>query len=314
MDKRKLTGNLVLLLTALIWGSAFVAQRVGMDYVGPFTFGFSRFIFAALILIPVMYFMDQSKRKQLEQNKENSDLLELTLEEKIQQKKMFLIGGISCGTILFCGSTLQQFGLMFTTAGKAGFITALYIVLVPIFSLFLKHRPGVKSWIGVCFGAMGLYLLCITESFTIQQGDFIVLIGAGFWAAHLLVIDHFLPRISDPIKLSFLQFCICALYSGIAALIFEEIHLTDLLQCAIPILYAGLLSGGVGFTLQIVGQKYTTPTVASLLLSMEAVFAAIFGFLLLGEKMNTRELMGCLLMFVAIIISQLPDKNKIETI
>lgn len=318
LNRDKVIGNLLLLLTSIIWGSAFVAQRVGMDFVDPFTFNGARFALSALVLIPVIGIMrglDERKReKQLRETEtalaETSGLKERDLKERTAQKKTLIKAGIICGSILFCGSTLQQFGLVFTTAGKAGFITALYILLVPIFSLVIKHKPGLKCWIGVAFGSTGLYLLCITESFTIAPGDLIVLVGAGFWALHLLVIDYFLPRISDAVKLSFLQFAVCAVFSLIAALFFEEISMQSLMQAAIPILYAGVLSGGVGFTLQIVGQRHTNPTVASLLLSMEAVFGAVFGFLILKEIMTQRELMGCAFMFLAIVISQLPDKKK----
>jgi drug/metabolite transporter (DMT)-like permease len=303
LDKRKIGSNILLLITALIWGSAFVAQRVGMDYVGPFTFGAARFILAAMVLIPVIHFMEKGKR--VKAKKET-----LTEEEKALENQVLLKAGIICGVILFCGSMLQQHGLLFTTAGKAGFITALYIVLIPIFSLVLKKIPGLKSWIGVAFGAVGLYLLSITESFTIAPGDFIVLIGAGFWAAHLLVIDHFLPKISDPIRLSYIQFFTCAILCFIGALIFEDATLEGIRAGIIPILYAGVLSGGVGFTLQIIGQRYTSPIAASLILSLEAVFAAVFGYIILEEILTTREFIGCVLMFIAIIISQLPDKEK----
>jgi drug/metabolite transporter (DMT)-like permease len=312
LNKEKIIANLLLLLTSIIWGSAFVAQRVGMDYVGPLTFGFVRFILAALVLIPVMHFMKRSNEKKVSAQKWPDE--DLSREEKKQERKTLLTAGLICGAILFCGSTLQQFGLVFTTAGKAGFITALYIVLVPIFSMVLRHKPSLKCWVGVAFGAVGLYLLCITESFTIAPGDLIVLIGAGFWTAHLLVIDHFLKKIKDPVQLSFIQFSVCALLSMIGAFLFEDIYLSEIIDAAIPIFYAGALSGGVGFTLQIVGQKHTSPTVASLLLSMEAVFGAVFGFLILNELMTSREIVGCILMFSAIVISQLPDKKKPECI
>ena len=282
-----------------------MAQRLGMDYVGPFTFGASRFVLAALVLIPVMKLMEKSESRQAIQSGG-----EISSEEAENRKKTLIKAGIACGTILFCGTTLQQFGLVFTTAGKAGFITALYIILVPIFSLFLKHRPGMKCWIGVAFGAAGLYLLCIKDSFSIAPGDLIVLVGAAFWALHLLVIDHYIPKIYSAVKLSFLQFSVCGVYSLVCAVVFEDISWKGIIACAIPILYAGILSGGVGFTLQIIGQKHTNPTVASLILSMEAVFSAVFGFLLLNEVMTARETMGCILMFCAIIISQLPDKKK----
>jgi Permeases of the drug/metabolite transporter (DMT) superfamily len=308
LNKEKLIANSLLLLTAVIWGSAFVAQRVGMNYVGPFTFQATRFTLACVVLIPVIYFMGKSSKKQMETSGCGKE--ELSPEEKKKETKALLKAGITCGTILFCGSSLQQFGLVFTSAGKAGFITALYIILVPVFSLALRQRPGFKCWIGVAFGAVGLYFLCITESFSIAPGDLIVLIGAVFWACHVLVIDHFLPKVSDPIKMSFIQFVTTTVYSYICALIFEDISWNAIMAAAVPILYAGALSGGIGFTLQILGQKHTNPTVASLLLSMESVFAAVFGFLLLNEMMSFRETLGCVLMFIAIIVSQLPDKKK----
>lgn len=309
LNRKKIVANSLLLLTAVIWGSGFVAQRVGMDYVGPLTFGASRFWLATLVLIPVVYFSDRADKKALEQSDEKP--IALTAEEAITAKKTFAVAAFCCGTLLFCGSILQQFGMVFTTAGKASFITALYILLVPIFGLFLKQHPGINCWIGVGFGTIGLYLLCITESFTIAWGDFIVLIGAVFWACHVLVIDHFLPYV-NAVRLAMTQFAICATYSTIGMFLFEEPTIDAIIYGFVPILYAGVLSGGVGFTLQIIGQKNTSPTVASLLLSMEAVFGAVFGFLLLHEIMSNRELIGCILMFAAIIVSQLPNKKLQE--
>lgn len=312
MDRKQLKGNLLLLTTATIWGSAFVAQRVGMDFVGPLTFNWTRFAMSALILIPVIHFMNRSAAvKRLENGEEQR---ETAPEERKQQKKQLILASAVCGCVLFCASIFQQVGLVSTSAGKTGFITALYIVLVPVFSVVLKHRPGLKCWIGVVLGTIGLYFLCITSSFTIAPGDLIVLIGAGFWAAHILVIDYFAPKVSDPVKLSMYQFVVVAGISLVGSLALEEISISAIIDCAIPILYAGVLSGGVGFTFQILGQRYTNPTVASLILSLESVFAAVFGFLLLREIMSPREIAGCILMFVAIIVSQLPDAKKPETI
>ena len=312
MDRKQLKGNLLLFTTATIWGAAFVAQRVGMNYVGPLTFSWTRFVLAVLVLIPVVYFMDKSsKKKSLKGGTEKKELAPAELK---QQKKELMKASLVCGCVLFAANIFQQIGLVSTSAGKTGFITALYIVLVPLFSVVLKHRPGLKCWIGVVLGTVGLYFLCITTSFTIAPGDLVVLIGAGFWATHILVIDHFLPKVSDPVKMSMYQFVVVAVISFIGSLIFEDISISAIIDCAIPILYAGALSGGVGFTFQILGQKHTSPTVASLILSLEAVFGAIFGFLLLHEVMSMREIVGCILMFCAIIISQLPDKKKPETI
>lgn len=295
-----------MLITSLIWGSAFVAQRVGMDYVGPLTFTAVRFWLGAIVLLPVYYFTN--KKKTYSTDMENLDNDQDDPEMIMKKKNALLIAGPLCGMVLFSGSVLQQYGLVFTTAGKAGFITALYIILVPVFGLALKQSPGLKSWIGVALATVGLYFLTITESFSIDKGDFIVLIGAFFWAAHVLIIDHFNPYV-NAIKLSIMQFAICASLGTIGMLIFETPSLQAILSGTIPILYAGILSSGVGFTLQIVGQKHTSPTVASLILSMEAVFGAVFGFLILREIMTLRELFGCLLMFAAVIISQLPNRR-----
>ncbi len=307
MDKKKLTGNLFLLLTALIWGLAFVAQRVGMDYVGPLTFTAIRFWLGASVLLPILYIMNKKEAQALKDNE--GTIAPLTPEQKSKDRKSLMIAGGTCGTVLFVASILQQYGLVFTTAGKTGFITALYIVLVPVAGLFLKQRPGIQCWIGVAIGTAGLYFLTITESFTIAWGDFVVLIGAFFWAAHVLSIDHFNPYVNS-IKLALTQFIVCASWSTIGMLIFERPTLDAILGGAVPILYAGILSCGGGFTFQILGQKHTSPTVASLILSMEAVFGAVFGFLILTEIMSGRELAGCILMFAAVIISQLPEKKK----
>lgn len=307
MNKKQIIGNTFLLMTAIIWGLAFVAQRVGMDYVGPLTFTGSRFWLATLVLIPVVYFNDRSEKKALT----DSGKKEITKEEAAAERKKLLTAGIICGTILFIASILQQFGLVFTSAGKTGFITALYIIIVPVFGLFLKRRLGIKGWIGVVFGVIGLYMLTITESFTIAKGDFVVLIGAFFWAGHVLAIDFFVSRVNS-VKLALTQFAVVSILGTITMFIFENPDWSSLVSCAVPILYSGILSGGVAFTFQILGQRNTSPTVAALILSMEAVFGAIFGFLILEEIMTSRELLGCVLMFAAIVISQLPNKNVAE--
>lgn len=304
MKNKKMLANILLLITAFIWGSAFVAQRVGMNFVQPFTFNFSRFTLSTLVLIPVVSFME---RLQKNKNTDSEDL-------KLYDKKTFLKASIVCGSFLFAGSSLQQFGLVFTTAGKSAFITTLYILLVPIFGLFFKHRVSLAGWIAVVFGTVGLYFLCITESFTIAKGDFIVLIGAFFWTSHVLSIDYFLPKV-NPVRLAMAQFAVCALFSFVAALIFESPDVGSIMAAGVPILYAGIMSGGIGYTFQILGQQYTTPTIASLLMSMESVFALVAGYFLLNELMSGREFLGCVLMFIAIIISQIPEdflskKNK----
>lgn len=301
MEKNKLAGNFFLLMTALVWGLAFVAQRVGMDYVGPLTFTALKFWLGAAVLLPVLYFMDK-KSISWKSASPGDD------EDNAVKNKTLIKAGVICGTILFVASILQQYGLVFTTAGKTGFITALYIILVPIFGLALKHKPGIMSWIGVVLGTIGLYYLTITETFTIARGDFVVLIGAFFWAGHVLFIDHFNPYV-DPIKLSITQFVVCAFLATIGMFLFETPSLQAIISGVVPLLYAGILSCGGGFTFQILGQRHTSPTVASLILSLEAVFGAVFGFLLLHEIMSPRELAGCMLLFSAVIISQLPQRK-----
>lgn len=297
MKNKKILANILLLMTAIIWGSAFVAQRVGMSFVEPFTFNFSRFLLSTLVLIPIIFVMEK-----YEKNKKD-----IISKDTINDPKVFWKASIVCGSFLFAGSSLQQFGLVFTTAGKSAFITTLYILLVPIFGLFFKHRVSIVGWIAVIFGTIGLYFLCITESFTIAKGDFIVLIGAFFWTAHVLSIDYFLPKV-NPVRLAMAQFAVCSIFSLIAAVLFETPNIQSILTAGVPILYAGIMSGGIGFTFQILGQQYTTPTIASLLMSMESVFALLAGYLLLHEVMSGREFLGCILMFVAIVISQIPEE------
>lgn len=301
MKHKQLFANGILLLTALIWGTAFAAQRVGMDYIGPFTFIAGRFFLSSLMLVPLALLSDRMQKKETAAD----------AADKKKQRNWLLLGGLCCGTCLFFGSTFQQVGLVFTTASKSAFITALYIVLVPLCSIFLRHRPSIQCWIGVILGAVGLYLLCITGSFQIAKGDFIVLIGAFFWTGHVLSIDFFLSKGVNAVKLSLLQFCYCTVLGLIAAFLRETPNFHAILTCAIPLLYAGCLSGGLGFTLQAIGQKYTNPTVASLLMSMESVFGALAGIVLLHEVLSAKELFGCIFLFAAILISQIP-KRKTE--
>ena len=306
MQAKKLIGNLLLLLTAIIWGSGFVAQRAGMEFVGPLTFGASRFWLAFIVLIPVVHFMNKMDRKALAASGKPAPVK--SPEEIAKSKKTFWTASILCGTMLFCGSILQQFGMVFTTAGKAAFITALYILLVPVFSLVLKHRPALQSWIGVACGTVGLYLLCITESFTIAMGDFIVLIGAVFWACHVLFIDHFLPYV-NPAKLAMTQFGICAMYSTVGMLIFERqpgsyrnLRSPDPL-CGNHVrrngLYASDLWPKIYFSDRSVSAfKHGSSFRSDIRLSS-------FTRSHVQPRINR-----CILMFGAIIISQLPDKKS----
>ena len=296
---KKLQGTMMLLLTALIWGSSFVAQRAGMEYIGPFTFNGIRSLIGGLVLIPVIFLFSKEKKE------------ELTEDEKKAGKKTLLLGGILCGIVLFAASSLQQIGMVYTTAGKAGFITALYIVLVPILGVFIRKKVKPIVWLCVILAVAGLYLLCMTDGLSLGRGDLLVLLCAFAFSIHILVIDYFAPR-TDGVALSCIQFFVCGILSLFPMFLAETPVWFAILDCWIPILYAGVLSCGVAYTLQILAQKHTDPTVASLLLSLESVFAAIAGAIILHEQLAPRELAGCVLMFAAIIIAQLPSKTERE--
>ncbi|MDE7206853.1 MAG: DMT family transporter, partial [Lachnospiraceae bacterium] len=302
MNRFVLRQSIILFLTACIWGLGFIAQSVGMDYVEPFTFTAARNILAFLVLVPYIALMD--KRKQ----KNDTSVIK-------QNKKFLIFGGICCGICLFAASTLQQFGVKYTTVGKAGFITAMYMVLVPIFGIFLHKKAGLKVWTAVALASLGMYFLCITEGeFRLQLGDSFVFACAVGFTFHILVIDYFSPK-SDGVKLSCIQFLVCAALSSACMLIFEKTDMGSILAAGIPILYAGVLSSGVAYTLQIIGQKGMNPTVASLILSLESVVSVLAGWLILDQKLSVREICGCVLAFAAIILVQLPDRkaSKVHT-
>lgn len=306
MNTRKIRNSFLLVITAFIWGVAFVAQSAGGDAVGPYMFNCIRSIIGGMVLIPVIVLLD---RLHLTSRKPQTK----------QEKKTLLIGGIFCGVALCLASNVQQLGIyMGASAGKAGFLTACYILLVPVLGLFLKKRCGWNIWIGVILTLCGLYLLCMEGSFSLRLCDGLLLICALCFAVHILVIDHFSPMV-DGVRMSCIQFFVCGLLSGIPALLFDLPHsvkeLSDwaLVFCSldawIPILYAGIMSCGVAYTLQIVGQNGLNPAIASLLMSLESVFAVIAGWLILKESMGARELAGCGLIFVAIILAQVPFQN-----
>jgi len=282
--------NLLLLLTAVIWGFAFVAQRAGMEYLGPFTFNTARFTLGSLSLIPLL--LINQKRKF-----EKEKFLPLN-------DKNLLYGGLAAGTVLFLGATFQQGGLVYTDAGKAGFITGFYIILVPILGLFIKQKTSFFTWLGAIVAIVGLYFLGVNESFDINLGDVLVLVGAFFWAIQILVIGFYSKK-SDPFKLAFSQFVVCTALSFIAALISETIILQNILLAYLPILYAGLFSVGIAFTIQVVAQRDAHPANAAIIMSLEAVFAVIGGWMILNESIPLRGLFGCVMMLIGMIISQL---------
>jgi len=296
---KQLKGDLLLLITAIIWGTSFVSQKLGMNYIEPFTFGASRFLLGAVVLIPVIIFFDRTNKK--------------TTKTKVELKrKDLLMGGLLCGGALFMGASFQQWGIVGTSAGKAGFITALYIVLVPIFGLFMNKKVNLLTWFGVALAIFGLYLLTIQKGFTLERGDALVLIGTVFWAFQIIFVDMFVDKV-DALKLSFIQFVAAGFLSAMAAMIFETPELSAILEGSAVIIYTAVMVVGVAYTLQIIGQKYTSPTAAAVIMSLESVFAVISGAIFLNESMNTKEMLGCLIMFVAVVITQLKpeDLNKI---
>lgn len=297
---------MLLLLTAAIWGVAFVAQSVGMDYVGPFTFNTVRSLLGGIVLIPCIVLL---KRINVG-SKDTAEAAEHASGDPAGQRKVLLTGGVACGVLLCIASNLQQFGIMYTSVGKSGFITAMYIVLVPVLGIFLKKKAGIKIWCSVAIAVGGLYLLCMTDSgFSIQKGDLLLLLGAVIFSFHILTIDYFSPKV-DGVKMSCIQFFTCGILSMVCMFLFEQPQIGAILQAWMPIVYAGVLSCGVAYTLQIVGQKGMNPTVASLILSMESVISVIAGWLILHQKLSGRELLGCVLMFAAIILVQLPERKR----
>lgn len=294
MVNKKLKGSLLLLLTAFIWGGAFVAQKIGIVQIGPMTFTSARFFISGIALLPFVW---------LDGRKHSDERLCLTEADRSKQRRILLLSGALCGVFLSLATILQQTGLAYTSAGKAGFITALYIIFVPILGVFRKQKIHPLLWISVVTAAVGLYLLCVKEGFSVNKGDAIILASALLFSVHILVIDHFSGR-TNCIRMSCIQFFVASAVGGALMMIFEKPDMTAILACWAPLAYLGVISGALGYTLQILGQKYTEPTVASLIMSTESVFAAIAGALFLSERLTPMELLGCLLVFAAIIWSQ----------
>lgn len=279
----------MLLLAAAIWGFAFVAQRVGMDYVGPFTFSAVRFSLGSLVLVPFLFF-----RKHLIYNRLNPS--------RHERKRIIWLQAL-LGLLVFSGVAFQQYGLQFTTAGNAGFITGLYVVFVPVAGLFLGRRNHYSIWIGMVSAMAGLYFLSVKEGFTINFGDSLVFICALIWTAHVIIVGHVAPR-TDPIRTAVIQFTICSLLSWIVAIGLEEISLQPIVDALWPIVYGGVMSVGIGYTLQVVAQQKAHPAYASIILSMESVFAILGGWLFLGEEVTGKILLGCCLMLTGMIVVQ----------
>lgn len=297
----------LLLLTASIWGVAFVAQSVGMDYVGPFTFNAVRFVLGGTVLLP--FLMWRSRAAQSEENATRAqETASAASPATAEQSHITLLGGICCGLALSIASLFQQFGIAQTSVAKAGFITALYIVIVPLMGLLFHKKVRGIIWLGVLLAVAGMYLLCIKDTFAIGQGEILLFMGAVVFAVHILVIDYFSPK-ADGVALSCIQFYTSSIVCGIGILLFETPTWQALTSGWLPILYAGILSCGVAYTLQIIAQKEMDPTVASLILSLESVISLIAGWIILGQALTQREICGCVLVFAAIILVQLPEKG-----
>ena len=290
MRSRYFKSDFFCLLTAFIWGFAFVAQRMGMDHVGPFTFNGIRFFLGAMVLVP---FIAAGRRATSAGPADGRN----------EGWRLVKYGSLA-GLAIFGGASLQQVGLVYTTAGNAGFITGLYVVIVPIMGLLWRQRTNAGTWAGALMAAAGLYLLSVSATFQIAFGDFLELIGALLWAVHIHLIGWLSPR-TDALKLAFVQFMVCALASLATALVVETFSLAGIIAAALPILYGGVLSVGVAYTLQVVAQRNAHPAHAAILLSLESVFAAIGGWLILDETMSGRGMTGCVLMFSGMLLSQL---------
>lgn len=290
-------GSIMLLITSLIWGTAFVAQSEGMNFVEPFTYNALRTLLGGIVLIPVIMIFRFLDRKNGKEKSEYS-------------LKNTIVGGMCCGVALFVASSFQQAGIAHTTAGKAGFVTALYIVIVPIIGIFLHRKMPLKMWLFVAVALVGFRMLCIKENFGISVGDLLVFCGAIVFAVHITVIDHFNEKGTDGVLMSCIQFFTAGLLMLICMFIFEKPVVANIVDAGGTILYAGIMSCGVAYTLQILGQRHTEPTLATLLMSLESVFAALSGWLILGEKLNMKEFFGCVLIFAAVILAQIAGIDK----
>lgn len=292
MESGKTKYNALLLLGAFVWGLAFVAQSEAMKYTGPFIFNGIRFALGSLTILPAVLI---SSKKSGE------------TERKI---KSAFLPGLIAGSALFTVSFLQTSGIAYTTVGKAAFITGLYIVFVPVAGIFLKYGNGLKVWLSAGVAAAGLYLLCVKGGFTMAKGDALVFASAVFCTVQILLVDKYAKK-TDVFAFAFTQSSVCSLLNLIAALLFEDINYANIIRAAVPILYGGIFSAGIAFTLQIICQKHARPSHAAIIMSMEAVFAALAGWIILSERMVLKEYIGCALMFAGMLITQIPSRRKI---
>ena len=298
-EQHRILGTFFLLMAAVVWGIAFVAQSEGMRYMGPFYFNGIRFALGGIVLLPVILLMDKISIRKKETSENNRKV----------PSKVLLLGGIICGFILFVANGFQQIGIMYSTVGKAGFITTLYIIIVPILGIFIRKIPAWNVWISVFIAAIGLFLLCFKDDLSLSLGDLLLLACAFLFSLHILAIDYFSPKVHG-VKLSCIQFFVSSICCFLVAIFREQITFQQIQEGIIPILYAGIMSCGVAYTFQIIGQKHMEPAIASLLLSLEAVVSVIAGFLILGQRLSPQELSGCLIVFAAVLLAQLPLHKK----
>lgn len=304
---RRLKGSIQMTITALIWGLTFVAQSVAMDNIGPWTFNCLRNVLGTLVLIPVILFVEKLETDKLV-NKGAQDTIPATSLKRPAVLKQTLIGGCFSGIFLASASLFQQYGIIETTVGKAGFITALYIILVPFLSIFLRKKIGLNEWVSAFIAVAGFYIMSIQGKPSINRGDIILLVCALLYSMQILVIDHYVDRVNT-IAMSCVQFFVSMVISSVGMFIIEHPSGEAIIAAAFPIIWAGIVSSGIAYTLQIVGQRNLEPTIASLIMSLESVFSAIAGFFILHQILSTKEIIGCILVFSAVILSQIPPET-----
>ncbi|PTQ71519.1 DMT family transporter [Pseudomonas sp. GV071] len=293
MRNQALRADLLMLITALIWGSAFVAQRMGMDSIGPYLYSGLRFALGTLVLLPVVYFLSRGNKQPFNRG--------------------LFIGGALMGVVLALGINLQQVGLLFTSVTNAGFITGLYVIVVPLVGIFLGHKTGIGTWLGAVLAVFGMFLLSVGDGFHVASGDWLQLAGAFVWGSHVLLVGYFAGRY-DPIRLATIQFAVCAVISLALALTFEDIHAASIITAGPSIIYGGLISVGIAYTLQVIAQKHAIASHAAIIFSLEAVFAAIAGALFLDESLHLRGYIGCALMFAGMLVAQLWPRKVAEEV
>ncbi len=298
---------LALFITAIIWGIAFVAQSAGMDYVGPFSFNAIRYGLGSIVLIPVIIVLRMFRRREASIHDDSKDMTQVSYSswEEGTDLRNTVKGGILCGLALCAASLFQQFGILYTTVGKAGFITALYIIIVPFYGVLLRKKIEKKTWLAAGIALIGFYLMCMLGSISLSFGDGLVLISAFIWGVQIMLVDKYSKK-SDPVMLSSIEFATSsAICAGFAFIFERDLTWKAVTDCAIPLLYAGVMSCGVAYTLQVVAQKRVRPSLACLIMSLEAVFSALAGWVLLGQSMTGMEILGCALVFVGVVVAQI---------